>query len=156
MSAVFSQTAHVRPIAHIQERVAKEFGLTPLELRGNRRARNIARPRQLAMYLASRITRKSLPIIGEAFGRDHTTVMHAIDVVEREMMADPEWATNAKRLFEDLQIEIGEVNALDRTVDEVVDRLRWRLKIMARRDPTELMERLSAIVGVAPIEGGRS
>ncbi len=53
-----------------------------------RRARNVARPRQVAMYLSKLLTARSLPEIGRKFGgRDHTTVMHAIRKVE-ELMGD--------------------------------------------------------------------
>ena len=53
-----------------------------------RRARNVARPRQVAMYLAKMLTARSLPEIGRKFGgRDHTTVMHAVRKVE-ELIAD--------------------------------------------------------------------
>ena len=55
----------------------------------SRRSRHIARPRQVAMYLAKKLTTKSLPEIGRKFtGRDHTTVIHAIKKIEELMNAD--------------------------------------------------------------------
>ena len=47
-----------------------------------RRERSVARPRQIAMFLAKNLTTKSLPDIGRAFNRDHTTVLHGIKAVE--------------------------------------------------------------------------
>ncbi len=70
-------------IEHIQKRVAEHFNIRFSEMSSARRARAVARPRQIAMYLAKRLTSRSLPEIGRKFGnRDHTTVMHAIRKVE--------------------------------------------------------------------------
>jgi len=69
-------------VADIQAVVAEQFGVRLIEMRSARRARSVARPRQIAMYLAWDLTTLSLPQIGRQFGgRDHTTVMHAINVV---------------------------------------------------------------------------
>ncbi|MEZ5918881.1 MAG: helix-turn-helix domain-containing protein [Alphaproteobacteria bacterium] len=58
-----------------------------------RRARNVARPRQVAMYLAKQLTARSLPEIGRKFGgRDHTTVMHAVRKIEELMEEDAQIA----------------------------------------------------------------
>jgi chromosomal replication initiator protein len=78
-------------IDNIQKRVAQYFQVSLQELLSARRARNIARPRQVAMYLAKQLTPKSLVEIGQRFGgRDHTTVMHAVAKVESLMLIDPE------------------------------------------------------------------
>ena len=54
-----------------------------------RRARAVARPRQIAMYLSKQLTSKSLPEIGRTFGgRDHTTVMHAVSRIEELSIED--------------------------------------------------------------------
>jgi chromosomal replication initiator protein len=54
-----------------------------------RRSRNVARPRQIAMYLAKQLTQRSLPEIGRKFGgRDHTTVMHAVRKIEELIDGD--------------------------------------------------------------------
>jgi chromosomal replication initiator protein len=56
-----------------------------------RRPANIARPRQIAMYLAKELTQKSLPEIGELFGgRDHTTVLHAVRKISADRAKSPE------------------------------------------------------------------
>lgn len=77
-------------IADIQAVVAEYFGIPVLEMKSQRRARTVARPRQVAIYLARRITRHSLPEIGRRFDRDHTTVIHAIRTVEKLRADDPE------------------------------------------------------------------
>ncbi|HEX3884771.1 MAG TPA: helix-turn-helix domain-containing protein [Stellaceae bacterium] len=96
-------------IAEIQYAVAQRFGLPMIEMKSDRRARRFARPRQVAMYLASEMTPHSFPAIGKHFGnRDHTTVMHACRVIAEKMGCDRE---------------------LQRTVAEV----RWLLE----RDPNQ-------------------
>ncbi len=70
-------------IEDIQRRVAEHFNIRITDMHSARRARAIARPRQVAMYLAKQLTARSLPEIGRKFGgRDHTTVMHAVRKVE--------------------------------------------------------------------------
>jgi chromosomal replication initiator protein len=64
-----------------------------------RRARAVARPRQVAMYLAKQLTSRSLPEIGRKFGgRDHTTVMHAVKKVEQLSKSDAEFAEDVELL----------------------------------------------------------
>ncbi|MBY0302390.1 MULTISPECIES: chromosomal replication initiator protein DnaA [Sphingomonas] len=70
-------------IDQIQKAVADHFEMKPLDLVSARRARAVARPRQIAMYLAKRLTTRSLPEIGRKFGgRDHSTVIHAVRRIE--------------------------------------------------------------------------
>ncbi|WP_346323313.1 chromosomal replication initiator protein DnaA [Emcibacter sp. SYSU 3D8] len=70
-------------IAEIQRHVAEYFNVRLSDLLSARRARAVARPRQVAMYLAKQLTSRSLPEIGRKFGgRDHTTVMHAVRRIE--------------------------------------------------------------------------
>lgn len=71
-------------VKEIQRTVIAHFGLREIEMISRRRARKVARPRQIAMTLAYQLTPHSLPEIGRDFGnRDHTTVMHAIKTIER-------------------------------------------------------------------------
>ena len=73
-------------IEAIQQRVAEYFEIRPTDMRARRRTKQVAYPRQVAMYLARRLTDASLPEIGEQFGgRDHSTVLYACGKVE-EMM----------------------------------------------------------------------
>ncbi|PPR79767.1 MAG: Chromosomal replication initiator protein DnaA [Alphaproteobacteria bacterium MarineAlpha3_Bin5] len=70
-------------VDEIQKRVAEHFNIRISDMHSARRARSVARPRQVAMYLAKQLTARSLPEIGRKFGgRDHTTVMHAIRKVD--------------------------------------------------------------------------
>ncbi|WP_375428798.1 chromosomal replication initiator protein DnaA [uncultured Sphingomonas sp.] len=70
-------------IDEIQKLVSQHFDLKALDLVSARRARAVARPRQIAMYLAKRLTTRSLPEIGRKFGgRDHSTVIHAVKRIE--------------------------------------------------------------------------
>jgi chromosomal replication initiator protein len=78
-------------IDDIQRKVADYYGLKVSDLLSERRAREVARPRQIAMYLAKKMTPRSLPEIGRRFGkRDHTTVMHAVKRVEQLRADDRE------------------------------------------------------------------
>lgn len=75
----------------IQKACAAHYRIEPSEMRSKRRARAVARPRQVAMYLAKKMTPRSLPEIGRIFGgRDHSTVIHAVRTIEalRQTNAD--------------------------------------------------------------------
>ena len=76
-------------LGDIENAVAARFGLTREEMRRITHARAVARPRQIAMYLAREITDHSLPRIGNHFGRDHTTVLHAVRRIAKLAAADP-------------------------------------------------------------------
>ncbi len=70
-------------IDEIQKKVAEHYNVRLTDMHSARRARAVARPRQVAMYLAKQLTPRSLPEIGRKFGgRDHTTVIHAIKKIE--------------------------------------------------------------------------
>lgn len=77
-------------VDRIQRAVAEEFEITLDDMVSKRRARVVARPRQVAMYLSKKLTKRSLPDIGRRFGgRDHTTVMHAVKRIEELRQDDP-------------------------------------------------------------------
>ena len=81
----------------IQKRVAAHYGVRVSEMFSARRARNIARPRQIAMYLAINHTSLSYPEIGRQFGgRDHTTVMHAVKTIENLMTSNAQLAEDVE------------------------------------------------------------
>lgn len=85
-------TEHVRPtvpIDAIQRVVADHFELSLEDLLSSSRARNFAGPRQIAMYLACEYSGQTLPMIAQAFGRDHSTVVHARDKVRAAHRNDP-------------------------------------------------------------------
>lgn len=86
-------------IEDIQKRVAEHFQIRLADMSSARRARNVARPRQVAMYLCKQLTSRSLPEIGRQFGgRDHTTVIHAVKKVEELIATDPRFAEDVDLL----------------------------------------------------------
>ncbi|MCQ9206795.1 MAG: chromosomal replication initiator protein DnaA [Omnitrophica bacterium] len=73
----------------IQKKVAQYFNISPLDMKARKRTKTVAYPRQVAMYLSRDLTDLSLPEIGGSFGgRDHTTVMHACDKIEKGFKND--------------------------------------------------------------------
>ena len=91
-------------IDDIQKQVAAHFNIRLADMHSARRARSIARPRQVAMYLAKQLTSRSLPEIGRKFGgRDHTTVMHAVRKVEELRDTDASFAEDLELLKRMLQ-----------------------------------------------------
>lgn len=94
-------------IEMIQQVVAEYFTINVSDLISKRRTRQLAFPRQIAMYLARELTDSSLPTIGEFFGgRDHTTALHAYDKISREMKSDPVLDRIITELTSNLQKQI--------------------------------------------------
>ena len=86
-------------IEDIQKRVAEHYNIRIGEMHSARRARSVARPRQVAMYLAKQLTARSLPEIGKQFGgRDHTTVMHAVKAVTKRREEDEAVASEVQTI----------------------------------------------------------
>lgn len=86
-------------IEEIQKRVAEHYNIKLAEMHSARRSRAIARPRQVAMYLAKQLTSRSLPEIGRKFGgRDHTTVMHAVKKVDELRQTDSSFSEDVDLL----------------------------------------------------------
>jgi chromosomal replication initiator protein len=82
-------------VESIQNLVAAHFSLNVQEMLSPRRSRSLARPRQIAMYLAKQHTTNSLPDIGRKFSnRDHTTVIHAVKKIEDLIQKDNEIKQN--------------------------------------------------------------
>ncbi|MDP2085061.1 MAG: chromosomal replication initiator protein DnaA [Gemmobacter sp.] len=85
-------------IEEIQRKVAEHYNIRLSDMIGPKRLRAVARPRQVAMYLAKQLTPRSLPEIGRRFGgRDHTTIMHGVRKIEELMATD-------SQLSDDLQM----------------------------------------------------
>lgn len=76
-------------IETIQRTVAETFDLRPADMTSKRRPQSVALPRQVAMYLCRSLTDHSLSAIGDAFGRNHATVIHACRLVEERLQRDP-------------------------------------------------------------------
>lgn len=86
-------------VSDIQRIVAAYYKLSPFDMTSARRSRAVARPRQIAMYLARHHTQQSMPAIGRRFGgRDHTTVIHAVRRVEALIDCDGEIAEQVAEL----------------------------------------------------------
>lgn len=86
-------------VTQVQKVIGDHFGLKMEDLKGKKRTRNIAFPRQIAMFLTRELTDMSLPRIGDAFGgRDHTTVLHACDRVAEVAAKDEELKATLERL----------------------------------------------------------
>lgn len=86
-------------IDEIQRKVADHYNIRLSDMHSARRARQVARPRQVAMYLAKQLTARSLPEIGRKFGgRDHTTVMHAVRKIEELSNDDASFAQDVEIL----------------------------------------------------------
>lgn len=84
-------------IDEIQRKVAEHYNIRLTDMHSARRARNVARPRQVAMFLAKQLTARSLPEIGRKFGgRDHTTVMHAVRKIEELVDDDAQIAQDVE------------------------------------------------------------
>lgn len=80
-------------IEKIQRKIAEEFKISFNDIKGKKRTKNIALPRQIAMYLCRDLTSFSLPEIGTAFdGKDHTTVLHAHNAVDKKIKSDTDFA----------------------------------------------------------------
>jgi chromosomal replication initiator protein len=98
--------AHDRKVTieEIQKKVSEHFNIRQTEMTSARRARAVARPRQVAMYLSKQLTTRSLPEIGRKFGnRDHTTVMHAVSRINELMAADGDFAEGVELLRRTLE-----------------------------------------------------
>ncbi|TZG29642.1 chromosomal replication initiator protein DnaA [Sphingomonas montanisoli] len=91
-------------IDEIQRRVCDHYRIRQAEMSSARRAREVARPRQVAMYLAKQLTPRSLPEIGRRFGgRDHTTVIHAVRQIEKLRQTDAELDADVRLLIRQLE-----------------------------------------------------
>lgn len=88
----------------IQKACAAHYRIDAAEMRSKRRARAVARPRQVAMYLAKKMTPRSLPEIGRIFGgRDHSTVIHAIRTIEGLRETNPDIDADIRALQRQLE-----------------------------------------------------
>ena len=95
---VFNQI-RVITVDKIQNVVSNYFNIALSEMLSQRRSRPLARPRQIAMYLAKKMTSRSLPEIGRRFAnRDHTTVIHAVKTITRLSEQDDEMKKNINQI----------------------------------------------------------
>ena len=91
-------------IDEIMKRTCEHYNIRQSDMIGPSRARNVARPRQMAMYLCKKLTTRSLPEIGRKFGkRDHTTILHGVRRIEELMATDSQIAEDAEILRRQLE-----------------------------------------------------
>lgn len=91
-------------IEEIQRKVAEHYNIRLSDMIGPKRLRAVARPRQVAMYLAKQLTPRSLPEIGRRFGgRDHTTIMHGVRKIEELMATDSQLSDDLQMLRRQLE-----------------------------------------------------
>jgi len=126
-------TPSVSAIKHV---VAAHYGLSVRELDGDRRSRHIARPRQVAMYLAVELTGLSYPRIGSLIGnRDHTTILHGVRAIRKLLHTDPDLAGDIQKICKVLTLRTGKslapFNSREDLLDRAFDRFRHALKATA-------------------------
>jgi chromosomal replication initiator protein len=93
-------------INKVQEVVARRWGVTPEGLRSKARIKTLTVPRQIAMYLARELLEMQLVEIGQAFGgRDHSTVIHSVDKVSRQMTRDRNFRERVEHARQELSAE---------------------------------------------------
>jgi chromosomal replication initiator protein len=92
LTDLWGEDERIITIDHIQRRAADFFGVKPADMRAKGRTRAIAFPRQIAMYIARQLTHASLAEVGRAFGgKDHTTVLHAVEKIQALLHEDPKF-----------------------------------------------------------------
>ena len=82
--------------------VYRKYGIPKEELTGNRRTREIAQARHIAIYLIRKITEMSLPNIGKIFGRDHTTILSSCETVEKKLHSDAVLAMDINTMIKEV------------------------------------------------------
>jgi chromosomal replication initiator protein len=90
-------------IEAIQRIVAEHFHIRLADLKSKRRTQHIAFCRQVAMYLCRKITENSFPTIGERFGRDHSTVIHAFNLIQRRVTNDTAFRFSIEKIERELK-----------------------------------------------------
>ena len=92
-------------IQRIQRIVAEYFQISVEDIRSKKRNANISNPRQIAMYLCRNMTDESFPKIGIEFGgKDHSTVMHSVEKIEKEIKANKDLANVIEKLKKDIGV----------------------------------------------------
>jgi chromosomal replication initiator protein len=95
-------------IESIQKAVADFFHIRLADLKSKKRTQHIAFCRQVAMYLCRKLTDSSFPAIGEAFGRDHSTVIHAHNLISRRVASDSAFRISIEKIARELKVVISE------------------------------------------------
>lgn len=95
-------------VESIQKTICDYFNIRLGDLKSKRRTKNIALPRQVAMYLCRKFTAISFPVLGDKFGgRDHSTVIHASKTIEKRIKEDPNMQATVERLEKTIRVLSG-------------------------------------------------
>jgi len=90
LGELWGEEEKIITIEQIQRKVGEAYGVKLSDLKAKNRTKAVAFPRQIAMYLARQLTHASLSEVGRAFGgKDHTTVLHAVDKIQVLLQEDP-------------------------------------------------------------------
>jgi chromosomal replication initiator protein len=105
LADLWGEEDKVITIEQIQRKVAEFYGIKLSDLKARNRTKAVAFPRQVAMYLARQLTHASLAEVGRAFGgKDHTTVLHAVDKIETLLKDDPKLRRTVDLLIQGIQL----------------------------------------------------
>ena len=105
LAELWGEEEKIITIEQIQRKVCDLFGLKPSDLKAKTRTKSVAFPRQVAMYLARRLTHLSLAEVGRSFGgKDHTTVLHAVEKIRTLIEEDPKLRKTVDSLIQGIQL----------------------------------------------------
>ncbi|MGH7389830.1 MAG: chromosomal replication initiator protein DnaA [Candidatus Rokuibacteriota bacterium] len=105
LSDLWGEEEKIITIDQVQRKVSDFFGVKIADLKAKNRTKAVAFPRQVAMYLARQLTHASLAEIGRAFGgKDHTTVLHAVDKIQGLLQEDPKLRKTVDALIQGIQL----------------------------------------------------
>ena len=105
LSDLWGEEEKIITIEHIQRKAAEFFGVKLSDMRAKNRTKAVAFPRQIAMYLARQLTHASLTEVGRAFGgKDHTTVLHAVEKIQRMLQEDPKFKKTIDTLTQSISL----------------------------------------------------
>src|SRR6266403_5153305 len=105
LSDLWGDEEKVITIEQIQRKVSDFFGVKLSDFKAKNRTKAVAFPRQIAMYLARQLTHASLAEVGRAFGgKDHTTVLHAVDKIQTLLQEDPKFKKTVDTLTQSITL----------------------------------------------------
>jgi chromosomal replication initiator protein len=105
LSELWGNEEKIITIEHIQRKASEFFGIKLSDMRTKTRTKAVAFPRQIAMYLARQLTHASLAEVGRAFGgKDHTTVLHAVEKIQTLVQDDPKFKKTLDTLTQSITL----------------------------------------------------
>jgi len=105
LSDLWGEEEKIITIEHIQRKAAEFFGIKLSDMRAKNRTKAVAFPRQIAMFLARQLTHASLTEVGRTFGgKDHTTVLHAVEKIQTMVQEDPKFKKTVDTLTQSITL----------------------------------------------------